>query len=286
MQMDNIIRHMDKLIKYFFLYPRPFASELPVYSTGYIMGKNYRISNAFPWIAYSFILRGHGQCRLMGESFEVKAPCVFMQIPGEVAQYQPDPGTTWDELFITFHREHVPTLLRKSFYVPGRYHWLIHDHQMHEVHKLVRELGEHLRRDSIARCTDRIDLIAQQLLIESLHEPSGNPTNEMEAMVEDLRQALLHVDDPGQYIKLVAQQHKVSVPSLRRHWHRIMGMSPGQYHAMHQMQRAQEQLAHTSLSITYIANGLGYADPLYFSRKFRKQVGMSPSEYREKFGES
>lgn len=283
--MDNIIRHMDKLIKYFFLYPRPFASELPIYSTGYIMGKNYWITNAFPWIAYSFILRGHGQCRLLGETFEVKAPCVFMQIPGEIAQYAPTPGTTWDEIFITYHREHVPALVRKGFYKPGRHHWLIHDRQIHEVTKLVRDLSEHLRRDSVARSTDRIDLITQQLLIESLHEPSGNPTNEMEAMVEDLRQALLHVDDPGRHIQLVAQQHNVSVPSLRRHWHRIMGISPGQYHALQQMQTAQEMLVNTSLPVSKIAEGMGYADPLYFSRKFRKQVGMSPVAYREKFGE-
>ena len=283
MRMDYIIKDMDKLIKYFFLYPRPFASELSIYSTGYIMGKNYRISNAFPWIAFSFILRGHGQCRLMGEVFEIKAPCVFMQLPGEVAQYAPDPRTTWDELFITFDREHVPTLLRKGFYKPGRLHWPIHDHQIHEVQKVFREISERLRRDSASRCVDRIDLLAQQLLIESLHVPSGNPTNEMEAMVEDLRQALLHVDDPGEHIKLVAEQHKVSVPSLRRHWHRIMGISPGQYHAMHQMQTAQELLANTSLPITKVAEGLGYADPLYFSRKFRKQVGMSPTDYREKF---
>ena len=276
---------MDKLIKYFFLHPRPFASELPIYSTGYIMGKNYRITNTFTWIAFSFLLRGHGQCRLMGETIQLKAPCVFMQIPSEVAQYAPAPGTTWDELFVVYHREHVPTLIRKGFYQPGRHHWLIHDHQIHEVQKLVRELSEHLRRDSTSRCIDRIDLLAQQLLIESLHAPLGNPTNEMEAMVEDLRQALLHVEDPGQHIQLIAEQHNVSVPSLRRHWHRIMGISPGQYHTMHQMQTAQELLVNTSLPVIKIAEGMGYADPLYFSRKFRKQVGVSPTMYREKFGE-
>ena len=96
----------------------------------------------------------------------------------------------------------------------------------------------------------------------------------------------LHTLDPNYPSARRANRRRAALCGLlRRHWHRIMGMSPGEYHAMHQMQRAQEQLAHTSLSITYIANGLGYADPLYFSRKFRKQVGMSPSAYREKFGE-
>lgn len=283
--MDNILRHMDKLIKFFFLYPRPFISELPVYSLGYIHGKNYTISHPFTWIAYSFILRGHGQCSLMGRTFEIKAPCVFMQLPNEIHRYGPTPGTTWDEVFITYHREQVPTLLRKGLYKFDRHHWPIHEYQIHEVAKLCRELSEQLRRDSASRCIDRLDLLAMQLIIESLHEPKGNPTNEMEAMVEDLRQALSHVDDPGRYIQLTAQQHNVSVPSLRRHWHKIMGVSPGQYHAAQQMINAQEQLANTTIPITRIAEQLGFSDPLYFSRKFHKQVGMSPTAYRQRFGE-
>lgn len=251
---------------------------------GYMTGKNYPIINAFSWIAYSFLLRGHGQCRMQGKVIELKAPCVFMQLPHEHMQYGPTPGTTWDEVFVTLHKEHIPTLLRKGLYHPNRLHWPIHEHQIHEVTKICREIREQLRRDSVSRCIDRLDLLAQQLIIESLHQPKGNPTNEIEAMVEDLRHALQHVESPAKIIPHIAQQHKVSIPSLRRHWHKIMGVSPGDYHAMHQMQNAQELLLNSSLSISQIAQQLGFEDPLYFSRKFKKHVGTSPRQYRQTFG--
>jgi len=35
----------------------------------------------------------------------------------------------------------------------------------------------------------------------------------------------------------------------------------------------------TNLSIKEIAASLGYASPLYFSRRFRETAGMAPSEY-------
>jgi AraC-like DNA-binding protein len=44
-------------------------------------------------------------------------------------------------------------------------------------------------------------------------------------------------------------------------------------------------LINTTLPISQIAEQLGYADPLYFSRKFHKQTGVSPTAYREKYGE-
>ena len=40
-------------------------------------------------------------------------------------------------------------------------------------------------------------------------------------------------------------------------------------------------LISTELSVEKIAAASGYDDPLYFSRAFKKQEGMSPSEYRK-----
>jgi YesN/AraC family two-component response regulator len=45
---------------------------------------------------------------------------------------------------------------------------------------------------------------------------------------------------------------------------------------------AKDYLANTSLSIADISNNVGYADPMYFSRLFKKYTGMTLSEYRKK----
>ncbi|AGT33538.1 AraC family transcriptional regulator [Geobacillus genomosp. 3] len=48
------------------------------------------------------------------------------------------------------------------------------------------------------------------------------------------------------------------------------------------IERAREALAHTDQSLKEICFSVGYNDPNYFSRVFKKQTGLSPSEYRKK----
>lgn len=47
------------------------------------------------------------------------------------------------------------------------------------------------------------------------------------------------------------------------------------------MSKAKELLRGTDYSMKEICNAIGYADPNYFSRTFRKNVGVSPTEYKE-----
>lgn len=45
-------------------------------------------------------------------------------------------------------------------------------------------------------------------------------------------------------------------------------------------ERARTLLIESPLSISMIAENLGYADPAHFTRAFRAWAGMSPSDYR------
>ena len=50
------------------------------------------------------------------------------------------------------------------------------------------------------------------------------------------------------------------------------------------MENAKNLLNTTDSKITEIANNVGYNDPKYFAKVFRKIVGIKPSEYRERHG--
>jgi AraC family transcriptional regulator of arabinose operon len=43
---------------------------------------------------------------------------------------------------------------------------------------------------------------------------------------------------------------------------------------------AKDLLEVSSFAVAHVASRVGYADPLYFSRRFRRLVGQSPTEYR------
>ena len=62
----------------------------------------------------------------------------------------------------------------------------------------------------------------------------------------------------------------------------IVGMTPVDFLRHIRMQRAGELIRRSNYSFSQIAYEVGYSDPKYFSKCFKKETGMSPSEYREK----
>ena len=59
------------------------------------------------------------------------------------------------------------------------------------------------------------------------------------------------------------------------------GMSPAQYILSLRMVNAQSLLERTTYTIKEISEIVGYEDPLYFSRVFKKEIGKSPAQYRK-----
>src|SRR5215471_1967970 len=53
-----------------------------------------------------------------------------------------------------------------------------------------------------------------------------------------------------------------------------------EYLASYRMEQAKRLLANPSMPVADVAAAVGFNDPSYFTRVFRKQEGVSPSEYR------
>ncbi|MCB0146332.1 MAG: helix-turn-helix transcriptional regulator, partial [Caldilineaceae bacterium] len=59
------------------------------------------------------------------------------------------------------------------------------------------------------------------------------------------------------------------------------GHAPLDYFILLKMQHASTLLALTSLPVREVATQVGYGDPYYFSRLFKKVLGVSPRAYRD-----
>jgi AraC-like DNA-binding protein len=62
------------------------------------------------------------------------------------------------------------------------------------------------------------------------------------------------------------------------------GMAPLEYLIECRVRRARELLCTTACSIADISACVGYSDPYYFSKLFKKRTGFCPSKVRENFG--
>lgn len=66
-----------------------------------------------------------------------------------------------------------------------------------------------------------------------------------------------------------------------RSFKQYAGMPPRKYLTSIRINKARELLESTGYGIGEIGNIVGYENPLYFSRIFKKQTGASPAEYRK-----
>ena len=83
-------------------------------------------------------------------------------------------------------------------------------------------------------------------------------------------------------IEQYAEEHLMSVNWFIHSFKNVMKMSPMQYIIALRISTAKGYLENSTKNIAEISYEIGYENPLYFSRLFRKNTGMTPTEYRKR----
>lgn len=98
-----------------------------------------------------------------------------------------------------------------------------------------------------------------------------------------LQSAIGHIHDNYMNkvdIETLALLAGLSKPHFQHLFKKHMGMTPIQYVTQVRMNQARLLLINTDLSCTQIAEETGFSTPYYFSKQFKKVMGLSPSQFR------
>lgn len=82
-------------------------------------------------------------------------------------------------------------------------------------------------------------------------------------------------------IEEYAENNHVSISWFIRNFKQYTGSTPMQYILSKRIYNAEILLQNPAYNVTEISQIVGYDNPLYFSRIFKKVKGLSPSEYRK-----
>ena len=62
------------------------------------------------------------------------------------------------------------------------------------------------------------------------------------------------------------------------------GITPLAYVAHKRIEAARAMMCTTDEPLTHIAHAHGFCDQSHFSRTFRREIGMSPQSWRQRYG--
>lgn len=150
-----------------------------------------------------------------------------------------------------------------------------------------RSLPAALARRIEALATQRLDprdsYKLQELfadLTDLLFDPAEDPGITAGARIETVRNYIERNLHKSVTLEDAADHAHVSPCYLSRLFHRQMEMTFITYVKLRRIERAKDLLTGSTLPIVNVALDLAYQDANYFCKAFKKEVGMSPSEYR------
>lgn len=211
--------------------------------------------------------------------------------PGEAALVRPGtlhdygvtpPGFRWELLWAHFHpRPEWHEWLAWPEIAPGLGAITIHDREL-------REQIETRLKDMHALATGpqrRAEVFAMNAFEEVLLWcDAQNPRVQARPVDSRLRDSMEYISrnlsQPISISKL-ATTAKLSVSRYSHLFREQAGTTPQQYIEQQRLNRAQQLLELTQMSIKEIAYEVGFANPFYFTLRFNKRFGRSPRAYRQ-----
>lgn len=266
--MEFLVKHLSQVV-------RRYPSGAQVGTIGFLPAKTERIGHKFNSYNFSFILEGKGTYMHRGRYLRVRPPCVITQYMDEPMDYGPD--ESWQEVFLIYPPEAGDYLKAMKFMRKSKVLWNIKNTDL--VFKLINELKSALKAPIID--ADRVDRICERMVLESLLGFEKNFESEEEKKIKAVENYLINNFSNSNDFDLIAKEQGMSLSTFRRYWLKYIGVPPAKYIDNLIISEACKLLVESSKGIKEIAEALNFDDCFYFSKKFHKRMGVTPTQYRK-----
>ncbi len=226
-----------------------------------------------------YLAKGLATFHLQDRIYQLQEGNMFIYMPDEPQLYHYELGDHPDMYWIHFYESFPYPILEKfGLNKSGIYELSPRTEYTLLFEKIIQELQ--LKRtdyDSLSNlyCLELLTLFSRNMVKTNTSE---NVQNELfETIIQELHKNF----QSDISIKEYALIYHMSCCWFIRSFKRYTGVTPQQYITDIRINKAKELLRTSSFNISEISTYIGYHNPLYFSRIFKKITGVSPSAYKK-----
>ncbi|MCP4298619.1 MAG: AraC family transcriptional regulator, partial [Proteobacteria bacterium] len=226
-----------------------------------------------------YIPRGSGkfESKYTGRKTVRAGTCILL-FPGVWHRYKPSQKTGWDEFWIGFTGDYCNQLIKKGYFkqeVP-----LLDVEFNDDFLKHFLRIQDNAKEERIGFqqvIASEVILILAKVLAGQRSSRSGGV---MEEAIKEAKYIMLERMYSSIDMQDLAKSLNLGYEHFRRSFKSITGLAPQQYYLELKLNGAKELLNSSNQSIKYISLSLGFENPYYFSKWFKKKTGFSPQNWR------
>lgn len=243
-----------------------------------------------------FVKSGKGKLYLQKMVYEVDAGNCFLIYPHQIAYYQADLVEPWEYYWLGLCGFNAEKILQV---IGFDYDRMVIPFKNEKICKTITKITDEGFKHKTEEMTIYLQLgsLLRKVLYHLLDDNRGNNGANYIKPMEDTGELMGKGKYVDQYVNIVskiihnsytenikvekiAEKLNINRSYLSATFKENTGMAIKEYLTNYRIEKSCGMLHNKHIPISDISNAVGFDDPFYFSRVFKKQMGCSPSEYR------
>ncbi|MDG5472442.1 AraC family transcriptional regulator [Jeotgalibacillus sp. ET6] len=248
-------------------------------STDYYWDGRFR-HNDHNTCIFQYTISGYGHFQTGENTYTIKPGEAFIvKVPGEHCYYLPEESPGWEFLFITLEGSKAQECWSQMI---DQFGMVMKIDAASPLIFTLRKIYQFALRQGIS---DTFISSAQgyEFIMELYRYSLGMSSTNLN-LPDDLREAVrfieTHYDQPLS-LEDITKRAALSKYYFTNKFQKYLKTTPIQYLTKTRIKKAMELLITTNKPIQEIAVETGYTNANYFSKVFRKMIGMSPDSFRK-----
>lgn len=263
--------------KYSYKFPKRPIAALAVYNTG-----RQKCAGGYSWgpgvrdhYLMHYVISGSGLYQTGGCVHHLGAGDLFLAYPDQNIFYRSDENDPWEYCWVGFNGTDAPLLLEQTDFSPDKPVFGFEGNALYEQMMQIYRAQGSLPYQS-TYMTGALYQLLSILIRVSREKPrqslSASYVNRACDYIANHYGLPIGIEDVAAHVGL-------SRSRLYRAFQQEVHISPIRYLSHFRIRQACMLLERKDLTIKEVAHSVGFENQLYFSRRFREIMNMSPTEY-------